>query len=324
MTDPHDSPDLSRRDFLVTAGAGAALALGAGGAGAAEKAKLPQKILGRTRVKVPILGLGSAPGGFRKEKEAVAFYNKCIDSGITYLDTAPEFTGYGKAQVFLGKVLKERRKEVFLVTKCHEPDGEKALKLLKKNLAELQVEQADLVYAHSIGSDLMAPAKIYAKNGVCKALDKAKKDGLTRFVGVSGHNRPTRFLRALLEWDFDVMMNAVSLVARHIYNFEEEVWPVAAKRKVGLVAMKVFGGAGGKGPKGSRLPDALKQSALRYALGLPKISVVVLGIHDEEELKQDLAWVRGYKPLTAKERSGLEKKTQAMAKKWGNVYGTVV
>src|SRR5947209_9439037 len=210
---------VSRRDFLAATGAGTALALAAGTAAGAEAA-LPQKLLGRTKVKVPVLGLGTAPAGFRPEKEAVAFYRKCIDRGVTYLDTAPEFAGYGKAQVYLGQVLKERRHEVFVITKCHEPDGEKALRLLKKNLGELRIEQADLVYAHSIGDDEMTPEKIYAADGVCKALEKARRDGLTRFLGVSGHNRPERFLTALNEWDFDVMMNAVSLVARHIYGFE--------------------------------------------------------------------------------------------------------
>src|SRR5438552_5165874 len=191
--DTADHPHaLSRRDFLKTAGAGTALALTAGRFEAAEKAKLPQKALGQTTVKVPVLGLGSAPTGYRTEKDAVAFYHKCIDSGVSYLDTAPEFAGYGKAQVYLGQVLKERRKEVFIVTKCFEPNGEKALQLLKKNLAELQIEQADLVYAHSIGDDKMAPEKIYAKDGVCKALERAKRDGLCRFLGVSGHCRPGR------------------------------------------------------------------------------------------------------------------------------------
>src|SRR5262245_33334261 len=208
MTHPLEPQGLSRRDFLKAAGAGAITALAAGEAPAKTKATLPQKELGRTKVKVPILGLGTAPAGFRPRKEAVAFYHECIDRGVTYLDTAPEFAGYGKAQEYLGHVLKERRKEVFLVTKCFEPDGEKALRLLKKNLAELRVEQADLVYAHSIGDDKMAPEKIYANDGICKALEKARRDGLTRFVGVSGHCRPGRFLKALQEWDFDVMMNA--------------------------------------------------------------------------------------------------------------------
>jgi aryl-alcohol dehydrogenase-like predicted oxidoreductase len=321
MTDPHD---VSRRDFLRAAGAGAALALGAEADGAAPKVSLPHKALGRTRVRVPVLGLGTAPAGFRKEKEAVAFYHRCLDNGLTYLDTAPEFTGYGKAQAYLAPVLKERRKGTFLVTKCHEPDGEKALQLLRKNLAELRVEQADLVYVHSLGADKMPPAKVFGKGGVCKALDKAKRDGLTRFVGVSGHNRPGRFLRALREWDFDVMMNAVSLVARHIYDFESKVWPLAAKKGVGLVAMKVFGGAGGAGPKGARLPDAYKQSALRYALGLPQVSVVVVGIHDDAELAQNLAWLRAHQPLSAAELKALEKPTRELARQWGNVYGQVV
>ncbi len=315
---------VSRRDFLKTAGAGAALALAGGQAGALDKSLLPQKKLGRTKVPVPVLGLGTAPGGFRPEKEAVAFYHQCIDSGLIYIDTAPKFAGYGDAQVFLGHVLKERRKEVFLVTKCWEPNGDKALQLLKKNLAELKVEQADLVYAHSIGSDKMEPTEIFGPNGVCKALDKARRDGLTRFVGVSGHNRPGRFLQALKEWDFDVMMTAVSLVSRHIYNFEEKVWPTAAKKGVALAAMKIFGGAlGQKEPKGARLPDDLKPAALRYALGLPQVSVVVVGIYNAEELKQNLNWVRNFKPLTAEELTALAKPTRKLANRWKELYGPV-
>jgi aryl-alcohol dehydrogenase-like predicted oxidoreductase len=86
---------------------------------------LSTKLLGRTQACVPALRLGTAPAGYRCEKDAVSIYHRCIDSGLTYIDAAPEFAGYGKAQVYLGQVLKERRKEVFVVTKCFEPDGEK-------------------------------------------------------------------------------------------------------------------------------------------------------------------------------------------------------
>ena len=47
------------------------------------------------------------------------------------------------------------------------------------------------------------------------------------------------FVQALKEWDFDVMMNAVSLVARHIYNFEEKVWPLFASGRIKPVVNKV-------------------------------------------------------------------------------------
>src|SRR5262249_36616984 len=125
---------LNRRDF-VKAGAGAALLLGnVLPLPAAEKNKLPQRVFGKTNVKVPILGLGTvAAGNLTDEKKAVALLNKAIDLGVTYIDTAPPRTrqalntGYAKAQAYLKGVLKERRKEIFIATKCLETDGDKTI-----------------------------------------------------------------------------------------------------------------------------------------------------------------------------------------------------
>src|SRR5437773_1555243 len=134
----------SRRDFVRTSAAGAALLLGGATPILADTSeKLPQRMLGKTGVKVPILGLGTvAFGNIPNEKDAVAFLHKAIDLGVTYIDTAPPatriaaMTGYGKAQRYINAALKERRKEVFLVTKCLETDGDKTIDLLKKNLTE--------------------------------------------------------------------------------------------------------------------------------------------------------------------------------------------
>ena len=212
---------------------------------------------------------------------------------------------------------------VFVATRCCEPDGEQALAQLKQDLTELRIEQADLVYVQSIGDDNMVPEKIFASGGVCQALDKARRDGLTRLLGVSGHNRPWRFVKAIEEWDFDVMMNAVSLVSRHIYNFEEHVWPLAVKKGIGLFGMKVFGGVreSAKSAKGAHLPDELKPLALRYALGLPGVAGVAVGLHDVEELRRTLDWVRAYSPPTADELMAHETVTRGLASEWGALYG---
>jgi len=290
---------------------------------AEETSALPCRALGRTGIELPVLGLGTAPSGHRPEKDAVAFYRRCLDAGVTHLDTGPARGGFGRAQAYLGQVLAGRRQDVFLATRCTEADGEAALRQLQENLAELGIERADLVYVQSLGNDDMAPERIYARGGVCEALEKARRDGLTRWLGVSGHHRPGRFLKALEEWDFDVMMNAVSLVSRHLYDFEGQVWPVAAAKGIGLLAMKVFGGVeeSAKSAKGANLPDALKPAGLRYALGLPGASGVVLGLHDEEELDQALAWVRAAPPLTAGELAALDEPTRALADRWGDLYG---
>lgn len=284
---------------------------------------LQRRVLGKTDIQIPVLGLGTAPSGHRPETDAVAFYRRCLDAGVTHLDTGPAVGGFGKAQSYLGQVLPERRQEVFLATRCCEPDGEAALRQLKQNLADLRIEQADLVYVQSLGDDKMAPERIFAANGACKALEKARRDGLTRFLGVSGHHRPWRFLKALEEWDFDVMLNAVNLVSRHIYDFEGQVWPAAAAKGIGLLAMKVFGGVrdSAKSAKGAHLPDDLKPAGLRYALGLPGVSGAIVGLHDDEELRQALAWVRSWAPLTAEEQASLEAPTRDLAGQWGELYG---
>lgn len=326
---------LSRRSFLKAAGAGSTIVLAsretAVEAADNDSEKLPQRSLGKTGERVCALGLGTAPAGHRSRDEAAEFFDQAISLGVTYLDTAPDFTGYGLAQKALGDVLKTRRREVFLVTKCYEPDGEPALKLLEQNLDELQTDHADLVYAHSLGADKMDPATVRGEGGVLKALQRAREQGLCRFVGISGHNRPQRFVEVLQDSPVDVMMNAVNPVTRHIYNFEERVWPLAREKGVGLIAMKVFGGAhrAASDPatqprsKGGRLRGDVAEQAFRYAMGLPGISTVVLGCYDIEELKRAIEWTRGYAPLSEAELAELLAEGKQLAAGWGEVYGPV-
>jgi aryl-alcohol dehydrogenase-like predicted oxidoreductase len=309
---------LTRRTFLKSSAA----AIAATQLRAEESTKLPQRDLGKTGVKVPILGLGTvALGNLSDEKEAAALLNKAIDLGVTYIDTAPPrtrqaiFTGYGKAQKYISGVLKERRKEVFIVTKCLETDGSKTLDLVKSNLKELGIEQADLIYTHSIGHALYDFDELTGDNGPMASLQNAKKDGLTRFVGVTGHNRPEKFAKVIQKRDIDVMMNAVNVVDRHTYDFEDIVWPIARERKIGLVAMKVFGGSITTQP--CKMPEKLREASLRYALSVPGVALAVVGMGKIQELEQNVGWAKSFKPLTKDEAAELKKETIAVAKQWG-------
>ena len=96
---------------------------------------LPTRVLGKTGISMPLLGFGTAPAGKRlTHREAVHLFETALNAGVKYFDTAPEFAGYGKAQERLGDLLKRRREEIFLVTKCYDPTYDGTLKLLERNL----------------------------------------------------------------------------------------------------------------------------------------------------------------------------------------------
>lgn len=76
----------------------------------------PTRPLGSTGVTVPLVGYGTAPLGKEKSvprEVAVRCLHHAIDSGITYLDTSPD---YGSEPV-VGEVMQSRRDEVFLATR---------------------------------------------------------------------------------------------------------------------------------------------------------------------------------------------------------------
>lgn len=288
---------------------------------------MPTRLLGKTGVTLPILGFGTAHSGERLHvRDAVPLYEAAFQEGITYFDTAPEIGGYGQAQSQLRHFLKPVRSQVFLVTKCYEPDGERALKLLESSLKELGTNYADLVFVHSLGNDKMDPNLVFSKRGTYAALMKAKSFGLTRFVGLSGHNRPSRFRDALRHFEVDVLLNAINFVDRHTYNFEEQVWPAARQLNIGLIAMKVFGGAQDPSPKTlshSQLPQNYHDMAFRYALSQPQVCTTAIGMVTHQELKENLRRARTFHPLSSLEARRLHGVGALLARQWNDHLGPV-
>ena len=288
---------------------------------------IPTRSLGKTGVILPILGFGTAHSGQRlNTRDAVRLYETAFREGITYFDTAPEFAGYGQAQIQLSHLLKQVRPQVFLVTKCYEPDGERALKLLERSLRELGSEYADLVFVHSLGADKMDPRTVFSKKGTYAALMKAKALGLTRFVGLSGHSRPSRFLQALRQFEIDVLLNAVNFVDRHTYNFEEQVWPAAAHANIGLIAMKVYGGPHDPAPNTlshSQMGIEYHDMAFRYALSLPQVCCATIGMATPRELEENLRRARMFKPLSPEETRRLRDAGAPLARQWADHFGPV-
>ena len=323
------SEGINRREFLKKAGcAGAGLAIAAiqqqGRAQTGDT--LPKRVLGRTKEKVSILGLGTAPVGEGPigVEEGIRIFSEAIDRGVTYIDTARI---YGNAEEILGHIIPKRRDKLFVVTKVSTDNAARAEQSLSESLGRLKIEHLDLVHIHSIGSKKID--RVLAKDGVLEFLLKQKEAGKIRFIGISGHNRPPNFVRMLQTDQIDVLMCVMNYADRNIYDFESKVLPEARKRNVGCVAMKVYAGIKGGFPNhrsgyvGCATEPSYLPQALAYALDLEGVSVAVVGPYTVEQAIQNVEFARKYTPLSEEQRASLLEYGRKLAEGLGPRYGPV-
>lgn len=292
---------------------------------------LPQRTLGKTGERVPVLGMGTGPTGMgMSDPDAIDLINMGIDRGVTYIDTAP---GYARAQEQLSHIVPHRRDEIFLVTKSPTSNGKEAIEQLETSLRTLGTDAVDLVYVHSLGNQNVD--EVLGSDGALAGLREAQKRGLTRYVGFTAHNKPAWSQRILQEEDIDVVMLALNFADHHTYGFDRTVLPLAVEQNTGVAAMKVFGGATAMkyetADDEEARPSAIHtvdsdfdhEQAMRWSLGLAGVSLAVVGMYSEQELERNIEWVQRFQPLSPAENADLLKVGAGIAKQWGAHYGDV-
>jgi len=292
---------LSRRTFLESAAlAGAASTLL--NANTDPKTGMPKRVLGRTGAQVSILafGCGSRFLAYGDEEKAQAALNKALDLGITYVDTAFGY-GDGKSETWVGGVMKTRRKEVWLATKCNVRKGDEAKRMIEGSLKRLQTSKVDLIHIHSLaGEDDLK--EIEAQDGVLQVLYKFREQKVTRAIGITSHTDPAVLRMALERHDFDCTQMALNAARAGMANtnrgfdmnpmansFEALALPVANKKNMGVIAMKVFAQEhlSGKAPV---------EKLISYSLSLP-VSAAVVGMPKPEYIEENIAIAKRFTPL---------------------------
>jgi hypothetical protein len=259
------------------------------------KTMLPQRVLGRTGVKVPIIafGCGSRFLMYQDEGEALRVLNHVIDSGITYLDTAMDY-GKGLSETRVGMVMKTRRKEVWLATKVPSSarTRDAALREVEQSLKRLQTDRVDLLHLHSLTTedDLR---KIEAKDGAIKALYELRDQKVARFIGMTSHTDGAVMAKAIEHNDLDCVQMAMNPARAN--QFEELALPAAKKKNLGVILMKVTAQDKLVGDGTGR---AGIEPLIRYALSLP-VSVAVIGMPKVQFIDQNIAIVKSFKPMNA-------------------------
>jgi len=302
---------LSRREFLKLGAATAAALVASPWLSVAQRVQagatpLPTRTLGKTGVAVTILGLGGE-GVLRtwgREDEAAAVVHRALEQGITYCDTAPAYSG---SQDYYGEVLPEYRSRIFLASKTHDRSRDGSLRLLEQSLKRLRTDHLDLWQLHNLNT-VDELDVIFGKGGAIHAFEQAKREGLVRFLGITGHYDPAVLVEAIRRYPFDTVLVSLNVADRHRLSFIENLLPVANEHGLGIIGMKVVA-------KGSLLrPETgfTMRQALGYVLSLP-LSTVIVGFSSPAEVDEAVEAARHFEPFPAELMSRLEAQAKPLA-----------
>ncbi len=314
-----ENNDLSRRKFIKgTFGAGLMVA----GAGLIPSCKifrmsakseyeydakgLPTVFFGSTGVKVPriICGLGSRFCHLDSEEEAERLLHYTLDNGLYYWDTAWAYDNSiglppGKKKnpqlIFseerLGRVVKIRRKEIFLSTKVTSRDPNEAMRQIETSLNRLQTDHLEQLMIHDVQT--MADVdKLSEKGNLIDILNRLKEQGLCRFIGFSGHTEAAAMKALVDRGNFDNMLIAMNHwgIKNNPQKRTEMAVPAAKEKGMGVILMKIV-----------RPRESIKTldpvDLINYALTLKGPDVIVLGMDSLDVVKSNLEILRNFKPL---------------------------
>jgi len=261
---------------------------------------MDKRPFGRTGAEFPVLSFGAqrvVDGHGCSEEQAIEILNYALDHGIRYFDTAWVYSE-GQSETRVGKVAKSRRKEMWIATKTIARDRDGARKQLEESLRRLQTDYVDEWRLHNIWS-IGELDKVTAPDGALQAAIQARKEGLVRYISISGHSNPQVQIEALNRFPFESVLCATSVLDHFLLSFAEEFLPVARAKSVAVVGMKVLGlGA----------LAHVYDRALRYSLGLP-VSTTIVGMETMEQLRKNLAVAENFQPLSDTERLDLFRET---------------
>jgi aryl-alcohol dehydrogenase-like predicted oxidoreductase len=210
---------------------------------------MERRRFGRTGHLSTVAIFGAAAFWSVSQAEADAAMERVIAAGVNHIDVAPS---YGQAEERVGPWLARERARFFVGCKTAERTAAGAAAELRRSLERLRVDSFDLYQIHAVTSlaELDAATK---PGGALDAIVKAKEEGLTRHIGITGHgvDSPAVFLEALRRFDFDSVLFPINFVqyANPTYRQNAEaLLRLCRQRDVGSMIIKAVT----RGPWGDR------------------------------------------------------------------------
>lgn len=295
-----DATRIDRRAFIMRSSLGAlgaGLVLGKFGSNLAHAALRPENQTGDSTTTPPLPAVG--PGGMRyrtlgrtnlrvaevsygaiavSDPAVIAF---AIDQGVNYIDTARSYIG-GQGEITVGKAIKGKRDKVYLVTKWNRRGGlskQAIRKQTEESLRALQTDYVDILMCHGVS----APEHFH-RDDVLETMMTLRKEGKTRFLGVSCHsgNLVELMKEVIDKGHYDVILCKYNFAGHPGFG---DLVALAHKKNVGFVAMKTLGGAKREGIEA--IPgQTFRQAALKWVLSNPGVSNLIVTMKTFDDVRE--------------------------------------
>ena len=279
--------------------------------------------LGMGAMRLPVI---DGNDGVVDEKAAAEMVDYAMSQGVNYYDTA---WGYheGNSELVMGRALKKYPRESFyLADKFPGYDlanMPKVKEIFPKQLEKCQVEYFDFYLFHNV-CEMNIDAYLGEKYGIYEYLKEERDAGRIRHLGFSAHGSydvMKRFLEAYgkdmefcqiqlnyLDWSFQDAKAKVELLKE--YNIP--VWVMEPLRGGKLAKLDEADEAK---LKALRPDEGIPAWAFRFLQSIPEVKVVLSGMSDMDQLKDNIATFAEDKPLSDQEMTTLLGIADEMVKK---------
>lgn len=162
---------------------------------------------------------GSVSLRYAEEEEAEHVLEIILEYGVNHIDTAPR---YGDAEICVGNWMKRYRDRFFLATKVDQSSYKEAKEQLYRSLDRLQTDHLDLLQVHNL-TDVVFRELAMGPEGTFELLSEAKEEGLTRFIGITGHGAqaPVMHLQSLERFRPDSVLLPCNYLMMQIPQYRE-------------------------------------------------------------------------------------------------------
>jgi aryl-alcohol dehydrogenase-like predicted oxidoreductase len=293
---------------------------------------MEKRVLGKTGMRVSVLGFGGAEIGFENAslQTVEKMLSSALDAGLNVIDTAE---CYLRSEELIGKAVSHRRSQYYLFTKCghganysiEEWSKDQINRSVERSLQRLQTDYLDLIQLHSCSEEILK------KGEVIETLQAIKKAGKARFIGYSGDGTAAAY--AIKTNAFDTLQTSINIADQEAIDL---TIPLAIEKNMGIIAKRPIANAAWKNnskpaneyhqPYWERLQELkydflngnLAKSisiALRFTLSLDGVHTAIVGTSKPERFQENIKYISDGK-LSSLELNNIRSRWKSVAKNW--------